>query len=975
MGERKRLFLLVLIMTTVSLMVAGITIYVLYGTAFEQQRERLVETAQSQARLIEAIARFDAAHERNNPGSYPGGPEVATLSKIIDAHGHYKGFGETGEFTLARRAGDNLFFLLRHRHADLDQPKSVPLNSELAEPMRRALSGLSGTVVGLDYRGETVLAAHEPVAELGAGIVAKIDLTEIRAPFIRAGLLAICAALLVVLVGAVFFLRVSNPIMKRLEERTAELTIANEHLEFEIQERKGAVEALSWEASINAAIAELSSALILPKPIEDISWMVLEHAKHLTGSGFGYVGFIEPDTGYLVSVTMTRDIWDTCHVPDKEIIFKKFSGLWGWVLENRKPLLTNSPAQEPMSAGTPPGHIPISRFISVPAMLGDSLVGQIALANSERDYTEHDLTFIKRLATLYAIAIQRNQAGEKLQQAHAELEQRVKERTAELLMANKQLQREIEERMRAVEEIRRTEEKYRLLVQNLPSIVYQGYKDWSVEFFDEKVESLTGYSADDFHSKRLKWSDLIIEEDLENVRKEFVEALKADKSYVREYRTKTRAGDILWIQDRGQIICNDVGEVDYVSGAFFDVTEHKRAEEEQALLQRRLEALWAIARMTDASHEKLCDRVLTEIIDLTQSGYAFYGFLNEDETMLTLHSWSKEALESCQVIDKPLHFPIAEAGIWADAVRERRTLIINDYQEDHPKKKRLPEGHVPLSRLLVVPVFSYDRIVAVAAVADKSTDYKEEDARQIDAFTTNVQVIMESQQSREALTKSEEELRILSSQLLTAQEQERGRIARELHDGIGQSLSAIKFRIEDALGQMGKDVAESSVNSLNSLIPIIQSTVEEVRKITMDLRPATLDDLGILATIAWFCRVFQETYSNVKIEKEIGIAETDIPESLKTVIFRVVQEALNNVAKHSGADSITIFLTKRNDTIELTVEDNGHGFDLQEALHVDGSKRGFGLGSMKERIELSGGSFSLESVRRQGTTIRASWPG
>jgi PAS domain S-box-containing protein len=805
MGERKRLFLLVLIMTTVSLVVAGITIYVLYGTSFEQQRERLVETAQSQARLIEAIARFDAAHERIDPGSYPGGATVATLSQIIDAHSHYRGFGETGEFTLARHAGDDIFFLLRHRHFDLDQPRSVPLESELAEPMRRALSGLSGTVVGLDYRGETVLAAHEPVAELGAGIVAKIDLSEIRAPFVRAGLMAIGAALLVVFVGAVVFLRVSNPIIKRLEERTAELMKANEHLELEIQERKEAEEALAWEASINAAIAELSSALILPKPIEDISWMVLEHAKHFTRSDFGYVGFIDPDTGYLVNVTMTRDVWDTCHVPDKEIIFKKFSGLWGWVLENRKPLLTNSPAQEPMSSGTPAGHIPISRFISVPAMLGDILVGQIALANSERDYAEHDLTLMQRLATLYAIAIQRNQAEEELQQAHGELEQRVEERTAELLQANEQLQREIEERMRAEEEISRAEEKYRLLVQNLPSIVYKGYKDWSVEFFDEKVESLTGYSADDFHSKRLKWSDLIIEEDLESVRKEFVEALKADKSYVREYRTKTRAGDILWIQDRGQIICNDVGEIDYVSGAFFDVTDRKMAEE--------------------------------------------------------------------------------------------------------------------------------------------------------------------------ALRDSEKELRLLSGQLLTAQEQERGRIARELHDGIGQSLTAIKFRIEDALGQMSKNLTESSVNSLNSLIPTIQSTVEEVRKITMDLRPATLDDLGILATIAWFCREFQETYTNIRIQKEIGLGETDISESLKTVIFRVVQEALNNVAKHSGADSVTIFLRRRNDTIELTIEDNGRGFVLKEALDIDGSKRGFGLGSMKERIELSGGSFSLESVRREGTTIRASWQG
>ena len=186
-------------------------------------------------------------------------------------------------------------------------------------------------------------------------------------------------------------------------------------------------------------------------------------------------------------------------------------------------------------------------------------------------------------------------------------------------------------------------------------------------------------------------------------------------------------------------------------------------------------------------------------------------------------------------------------------------------------------------------------------------------------------------------------------------------------------MSAIKFKIEEALGQLSNDVAESSVKSLTSLIPIIQSTVEEVRRITMALRPSTLDDLGILATIGWFCREFQETYATVRIKKEISLEEADIPESLKTVIYRVLQEALNNVAKHSGANSVTISLTRRDDSIELTIEDNGRGFDLKEAFDTDGSKRGFGLGSMKERIELSGGSFSLESIRREGTTIRASW--
>jgi PAS domain S-box-containing protein len=559
----------------------------------------------------------------------------------------------------------------------------------------------------------------------------------------------------------------------------------------------------SWEASVNAAIAELSSALILPKSIDEISWLVLEHAKNLTKSLFGYVGFIEPETGHLISVTMTRDVWDICQVEDKEIVFKKFSGLWGWVLDTREPLFTNTPDQEPMSSGTPLGHILIERFLSVPAMIGDTLVGQIALANSNQDYTDRDLSFIQRLATLYALAIQRNQEEEALQKAYAGLEERVKERTSELLMANEQLQREIEERKRAEEKISKAEEKYRLLVENLPSIVYKGYKDWSVEFFDNKVESLMGYSVDDFHSLRLKWSDLVVEEDLETVKAEFVQALKSDKSYVREYRARTRAGDILWIQDRGHIVCNHEGEVDYVSGAFFDVTDHKRAED--------------------------------------------------------------------------------------------------------------------------------------------------------------------------ALRKSEKELRLLSSQLLTVQEKERSRIARELHDGIGQYLSSIKFRVEDALGQISKDCTDSGVSSLNNLIPLIQNTVEEVRRITMDLRPSTLDDLGILATIAWFCRELQETYSEVEVKREIPIEETEVPEPLKIVIYRVLQEALNNVVKHSGANRVTISLDKNNNTIQLAIEDNGCGFDLDEALSVDDFRRGFGLASMRERIDLSGGLFSLETGRGKGTAVKGYW--
>lgn len=230
---------------------------------------------------------------------------------------------------------------------------------------------------------------------------------------------------------------------------------------------------------------------------------------------------------------------------------------------------------------------------------------------------------------------------------------------------------------------------------------------------------------------------------------------------------------------------------------------------------------------------------------------------------------------------------------------------------------------------------------------------------------------LELAETMESLKESENQLKALAAQLLRAQEDERKRIAREMHDSIGSSLSAVKFCIENAVQQIKKGLG--GVEMLSQLPSIVEHAIEESRRIMTDLRPSILDDLGIVVTIGWFCRRYQTLYSDISVEEVVQIEESEIPEHLKIIIFRIIQEAMNNAAKYSSAEKIELRLFKRDTQIELRIEDNGVGFDLCAAVTRCDPSGGLGLTSMKERAELSGGKFEIRSAPGTGTRIMASW--
>jgi PAS domain S-box-containing protein len=235
------------------------------------------------------------------------------------------------------------------------------------------------------------------------------------------------------------------------------------------------------------------------------------------------------------------------------------------------------------------------------------------------------------------------------------------------------------------------------------------------------------------------------------------------------------------------------------------------------------------------------------------------------------------------------------------------------------------------------------------------------------AVLGNIADTTRRKQMESALMESEKELRLLSFQLLAAQENERKWVAQELHDSIGQTLVAVKFALERKISQSGSGKAPPGISS-EDILAMVQNGVEETRRIMTNLRPSMLDDLGILATINWFCREFQKVYPHFQIQRQIEVQEQEVPEELKIVIFRILQEAMNNIAKHSRGNSISLNLGRRNDRITLKIQDNGAGFDLEN------SRKGLGLSSMKERAQHSGGVFILESSVGKGTCLEVMWP-
>lgn len=218
------------------------------------------------------------------------------------------------------------------------------------------------------------------------------------------------------------------------------------------------------------------------------------------------------------------------------------------------------------------------------------------------------------------------------------------------------------------------------------------------------------------------------------------------------------------------------------------------------------------------------------------------------------------------------------------------------------------------------------------------------------------------------LEESERRFRRISRGVLRLQEEERGRLSRDLHDGIGQMLTALKIQLELVEKEAEKN-HPPLVDRLAAVREMAERCLGDVRQLSRILRPPMLDELGILPTLRWFVRTFQEQTS-ISVRFTCEGEERRLPPDIETLVYRLVQEGLTNVAKHSDATTATVTLVLDAKRVVLVIEDRGAGFDTSAVLGEE-EEQGFGVRSMRDRVLFLGGRFALRSAPGEGTRIEA----
>ena len=311
-------------------------------------------------------------------------------------------------------------------------------------------------------------------------------------------------------------------------------------------------------------------------------------------------------------------------------------------------------------------------------------------------------------------------------------------------------------------------------------------------------------------------------------------------------------------------------------------------------------------------------------------------------------------------------------GIAGKAAELRQTIYSPDISND-PRISNPPPGVEEFGAFLSIPLVARDRLLGVMNVATKDErGFPPEAISLVTSVSDQIAVALENAQLYEALQRKEKARGELLRKIMSVQEEERKRIARELHDEVSQSLTGSAFNAEAVLSRLPAG-AEEIKGRLEEIRDIAIRTLDEIHRVVYQLRPSLLDDLGLVAAVQWLADHYLEE-AGIKVLFETMGSERPLSAEAESTLFRITQEAITNIVRHAGAESVSIAVEFRDQSAAIHIEDDGQGFSMEEVTSSAQTDRGLGLLGMKERAELLDGYLRIETQPLHGTKVSAEVP-
>lgn len=474
----------------------------------------------------------------------------------------------------------------------------------------------------------------------------------------------------------------------------------------------------------------------------------------------------------------------------------------------------------------------------------------------------------------------------------------------------------------AQEALRHSEERLRLVIDTVPALIHTGLPDGSLDFFNKRWLKYVGLSLEEMSG--WNWTATIHSEDVASIVDKTRAALARGEAFEEEARVRRADGEYRWMFLRNVPLRDELGNIVKWYGSGIDIEDRKRAEE--AL--RRSEAYLAEGQKLSHTGSWAWNLSSGEVF-WSQETYRIFGI----DPANPASALEEAFLERIHPEDRP---GIAQ-GLKTAATQKRR------YETDY--RIVLPDGSIRYIHEVVYPVTN-------------------EAGEVIERYGLAIDVT-ERKQTEEELQRSRDQLRALAARLQRVREEERTKVAREIHDELGQALTAIKID----LSALCRELPANQKQQSQSVLQQVDETIQSVRRISTELRPAILDAAGLVAAVEWAAGEFAAR-TGTGCQLDLPQEDIAIDHEHATALFRIFQETLTNVARHANATEVNVRLAQDDGSLTLEVRDNGKGLGAEQLSDASS----LGILGMRERALLLGGELTIAGAPGEGTTVRVRIP-